>query len=202
MGPFPTTASGNNYIVVEVDYLTKGSETASISTGTALETAQFFVNQIVLRHGAPASIVSDRGKCFIVELTQEVLKLLGINHRTTISYHPQANGLCERLNQTLAEMLSMYVNSDQKNWDNVLPSVTFAYNISKQESTRYTPFYLLYGKEAVLPTDLTVGVTSDMYAVTESKKRLRHTGYGKSNRSKEICFWKPSEKTPEAEIGI
>ena len=109
--------------------MTKWAETASLNTSTSKETANFFVKQIVLRHGAPDSIISDRGKCFIAELMQDVLELLGTQHQTTTSYHPQTNGLCERLNHTLADMLSMYVSADHKNWDEVLPYVTFAYNI-------------------------------------------------------------------------
>ena len=52
----------------------------------------------------------------------------------------------------------MYINSDHRNWDEILPFVTFAYNTSKQESIRYTPFFLLYGREAMLPVDATLGV--------------------------------------------
>ncbi|KZR99340.1 Uncharacterized protein APZ42_004828, partial [Daphnia magna] len=63
------------------------------------------------------------------------------------------NGLVERLNLTLADMLSMYVSSDHKDWDESLPFVTFAYNTSRHESTGRTPFYLVYGREAVLPID-------------------------------------------------
>ena len=50
----------------------------------------------------------------------KVLKLLETNHLTTTSYHPQTNGLCERLNHTLADMLSMYISSDHRNWDEIL----------------------------------------------------------------------------------
>ncbi|KZR95539.1 Uncharacterized protein APZ42_010697, partial [Daphnia magna] len=67
--------------------------------------------------------------------TQKVLQALETNHRTTTAYRPQANGLVERLNHTLADMLSMYVSSDHKNWDESLPFVTFAYNTSRHEST-------------------------------------------------------------------
>ena len=51
-------------------------------------------------------------------------------------------------------MLSMYVNTDHKNWGEVLPYVTFAYNTSRLESTGVTPFYLLYGREVVLSADI------------------------------------------------
>ena len=68
LGPFPETANKNKYIIVAVDYLTKWVETDTLSNGTAEETAQFFVKKIVLRHGTPHSITTDRGKCFIAEL--------------------------------------------------------------------------------------------------------------------------------------
>ncbi len=86
--------------------------------------------------------MTDCGKCFVVEFTKEVMRLMEVDHRTTTPYHPQANGFVERLNHTLADMLSMYVNSKHTNWDEILPYITFAYNTSRQESTEKTPFYL------------------------------------------------------------
>ena len=78
----------------------------------------------------------------MAELTQQMLKLLDTDHLTTTSYHPQTNGLSERLNQTLEDKLSMYVNMDNhNNLDQVLPFVTFAYNTSRQESTGYSFLY-------------------------------------------------------------
>ncbi|GFV22772.1 transposon Ty3-I Gag-Pol polyprotein [Trichonephila clavipes] len=78
---------------------------------------------------------------------------LNIDHRFTTAYHPQTNGLTERFNKTLADMLSMYVDVEQKNWDEILPFVTFAYNTAKQETTGFTPFYLLHGREAETTLD-------------------------------------------------
>lgn len=57
---------------------------------------------------------------------QEVLRLAHSTHRKTTAYHPQTNGLTERLYRTLADMLSMYVNLNHKTWDEILPYVTFA----------------------------------------------------------------------------
>ena len=161
LGPFPESLTGNKYAIVAIDYLTKWAETGALKTGTAVDVAQFMIDKIILRHGCPHTIISDRGKCFLAGVTQELLQMLETNHLTTTSYHPQTNGLCERLNHTLADMLSMYVNSDQKNWDEILPFVTFAYNTSKQDSTGYNPFYLIYGREAVLPTDAELGVRNN-----------------------------------------
>ncbi|KAI9560573.1 hypothetical protein GHT06_011521 [Daphnia sinensis] len=141
LGPFPTSNTGNKIIIVAVDYLTKWVEIRAMPNGKADKVATFFVEQIVLRHGAPESIISDQGKCFIAELTQEVMKNLGSNHKTTSSYHPQANGLVERMNPTLAAMLSMYVGADHKDWDEALPYVCFTYNTARQESTGFSPFF-------------------------------------------------------------
>ena len=77
----------------------------------------------------------------------------GNQHKVTSAYHPQTNGLDERLNQTLQRTLSKLVD-EQHEWDCYLPSVVFAYNTSRQSSTGYTPFELMYGRKAVLPLEI------------------------------------------------
>ncbi|XP_037518202.1 uncharacterized protein LOC119394979 [Rhipicephalus sanguineus] len=62
-------------------------------------------------------------------------------------YHPQTNGVTERLNRTLGDMLTMYIDSDHSNWDAILPFVTYAYNTATQSTTGFSPFFLLYGRE-------------------------------------------------------
>ncbi|GFT58235.1 transposon Ty3-I Gag-Pol polyprotein [Trichonephila clavipes] len=97
----------------------------------------------------PGVIITDRGAVFRSRLVSSLVDLCNIDHRSSIAaYHPQTNGLTERhSNKTLADMLSMYVDVEQKNWDEILPFVTFAYNTAKQ-TTGFTPFYLLHGREA------------------------------------------------------
>ena len=58
-------------------------------------------------------------------------------------------------------MLSMYVSQDHRDWDVLLPYMQFAYNTSTQDSTRRTPFYLIYGREARYPEDVMLGVITD-----------------------------------------
>ena len=115
------------------------------------------VDKIVLRHGTPESIITDRGKCFLADITQKVWKKLGINHKTTSGCHPQTNGQVERMNHTLAMMISMYITDEQTNWDEPLPFICFAYNTARQESTGFSPFFLLYGREPNLPVDILLG---------------------------------------------
>lgn len=153
LGPFPTSTAGNRWIAVATDYLTKYAETKALPKATALEVAQFFLTRIVLRHGAPKVVITDRGTAFTAKLLHEVLTLSGTSQRKASAYHPQTNGLTERLNKTIADMLSMYADVEHRTWDAVLPYITFAYNTAQQETTRMTPFTLLYGREATTMLD-------------------------------------------------
>ena len=78
----------------------------------------------------------------------------GFKHRVTSTYHPQSNGLDERFNQTLKSSLQRLVNSNQNNWDDLLDEVLFSYRTSRQDSTKFTPFFLMHGREARLPIDI------------------------------------------------
>ncbi|GFU78584.1 transposon Tf2-6 polyprotein [Trichonephila clavipes] len=150
LGRFPKSAHGNKWIIVCTDYSTRYAITKALPTA---EIAKFLLEEIVLRHGAPRVIITDRGAVFRSRLVSSLVDLCNIDHRFTTAYHPQTNGLTERFNKTLADMLSMYVDVEQKNWDEILPFVTFAYNTAKEETTGFTPFYLLHGREAETTLD-------------------------------------------------
>ncbi|GFU54195.1 retrovirus-related Pol polyprotein from transposon 17.6 [Trichonephila clavipes] len=153
LGRFPKSAHGNKWLIVCTDYSTRYAITKALPTAEVDEIAKFLLEEIVLRHGAPRVIITDRGAVFRSRLVSSLVDLCNIDHRFTTAYHPQTNGLTERFNKTLADMLSMYVDVEQKNWDEILPFVTFAYNTAKQETTGFTPFYLLHGREAETTLD-------------------------------------------------
>ena len=69
-------------------------------------------------------------------------------------YRPQTDGLVERQNRTLLDMLSKYVRYQYSDWDDHLPFLVMAYNTSIHDSTGCMPFPLVYGREALLPVDL------------------------------------------------
>ena len=99
------------------------------------------------------------GGCFFANLMMELYQLLGVQKLNSTAYHPQSDGLVERFNRTLLNMLAKSAADDRREWDTRLPYVLFAYRTSPQESTRYSPYYLLYGREAALPTVVDVGAT-------------------------------------------
>ncbi|MCP3681087.1 MAG: transposase family protein, partial [bacterium] len=149
------TLSGNRVVIVITNYLTKWTEGFASPDAKATNIARFFMENIVARFGCPLEIVTDRGKNFQSKLLQEICNLCAIRKISTSSYHPETNGLVERFNRTLCNMLSMYVTKQQNDWDLWLPYCLFAYNTAKQDSTQESPYFLLYGRDPRLPVDVT-----------------------------------------------
>lgn len=160
-GPLPYSSSGNRWIIVAVDYLTRYAETAALPASTAREVGAFILHSLVLRHGAPRELLSDRGRVFLSQAIEALLAECKIVHRTTSAYHPQTNGLAERFNRTLGDMIAKYVAPDHSNWDSVLPFVTFAYNTAVQTTTGFSPFFLLYGREPSCTMDTILPYSPD-----------------------------------------
>ena len=111
------------------------------------------VNEVICRYGVPETLHSDQGANFESSLFQEVCKQLGIHRSHMTPYHPQGNGQVERFNRSMNTMLAMYVSKNQDDWDEHLPKVLMAYWTSKHDTTKCSPYYLLFGAEAWLPLD-------------------------------------------------
>ena len=151
VGPLECTRSGNRYILAISEYATKYIETIGIKDQTALTVAEAFTNRIILRYGCPSQILTDQGPCFQSDLMKELCRILDIKQLRSSPYHAPCNGAVENINKTLGDMLAPYVFEDPTLWDEYLPFVTFAYNTSVHASLKETPFYLLFGHDAMQP---------------------------------------------------
>lgn len=158
VGPINRSKSGKKYIITVADLATRYLECAAIPNGTAEEIAKFMVERIYLRHGVPHNIITDLGTAFTGELFAELNKFMGITHNKTTSFHPQSNGACERQHATIMDAISYYVSSGKDDWDLFLPHIQFAINSAVHEGHQFTPHYLLYGQEPVLPSEAELGL--------------------------------------------
>jgi hypothetical protein len=147
------SSSGNKYVVVFTDYLTKWIEAFPLRNMTAEAVATVFINEIICRHSVPRELLSDQGTQFTSNLVQSISNYFKINKIFTAPYNPQCNGLTERNNKTLCHMLAAYSYSNQSNWNLYLPLVLFAYRISQHATTQESPFAALYGREPRLLCD-------------------------------------------------
>lgn len=117
-------------------------------------TARFILEDIIPRFGTPYRVKSDRGTHFLAETLKQLYTALGIEMKHSSAYRPQTQGVTERYNSTLLTMLKFYVGKSHSEWAKYVHMVTFVYNTSVQETTNFTPFYLLHGFEATQSIDL------------------------------------------------
>ena len=154
MGPLPETANGNSYVLVVGDYFTRWMEAYPIRNQEAVTVAQKLVDEFFCRFSTPEQLHSDQESQFESRLISEICKLLNIHKSHTTPYHPQGDGLVERFNRTLLDMLATTVQNHPLDWEDHIRKVCMAYNTSIQATTGYSPFYLMFGRNARLPVDV------------------------------------------------
>ena len=111
----------------------------------------------------PVSLHTDQGKNFEAARFKEICQLLGMKKTRTHHYLPQSDGLVERFNRTVLDILSMAVQQDEHGWDLLLPRVMLTYRTSVQETTGTTPFSLMFGCEPRLPEDIMFSSPAEEY---------------------------------------
>ena len=92
-------------------------------------------------------------------LFARICETLEIEKTRTTPYRPQSDGLVERFNKTLQQMLSIFVNDNRSDWDDYIPFLLMAYRSSQQQSTQCTPNLLMLGREVRLPLAVIVGIS-------------------------------------------
>ena len=176
LGPFPPDAKGMTLVLVFVDYFTRWAVCVPVREQSANTVARVLLEQVVYKYGVPRFLLSDRGSNYIGAVLTELRQMIGVHALQSTAFHPQTNGLVERLNHTLVQCLSLICNLKKENWSEYIHAAAFAYNTCAQERVDESPFYLVYGREPVLPLDAALGVTdfrfssiSDYVAVLQER---------------------------------
>jgi len=107
--------------------------------------------EYIRHYGPPRKLVSDRGGEFVNEVISELCSTFGIGRVVTTAYHPQMDGQVERWNRTLLQILQCYVNAHLSDWDLYLGLADYAYNTSYNPTINASPYYVLFGREPILP---------------------------------------------------
>lgn len=139
-------SSGHNAILVVVDHLTSQVHLVPANTtDDAADLAHQFIQNVFRLHGFPSRIVSDRGTTFVSAFWRRVCQLLRIKNSPSTAFHPQTNGLVERVNQTLEAYLRSFISYRQDDWCDLLPLAEFSFNNSLSASRDTTPFFANFG---------------------------------------------------------
>ncbi len=173
LGPLPKSSNGNQYILVAGDYFTRWMEAYAIPNQEADTVAQKLTEEMFLRFSPPEQLHSDQGRQFESILVAEICKVLGIKKTRTTPYHPQGGGMVERFNRTLISLLSTTIKDHHNEWEDRLRATCMVYNTSEQSTSGFTPFFLMFGKEARTPIDIMFGRPPENEGLTHSEYAIQ-----------------------------
>jgi transposase InsO family protein len=167
---------GFQHILVITDHFTKYAVAIPTRNQTARTTAEALWNGFVVHYGFPYRIHSDQGANFCSKLIKELCELGGIKKSRTTPYNPAGNGLTERMNRTLLNMLGTLEPKQKQDWKSHVAPIVHAYNCTRHQSTGYSPFQLMFGRQPRLPIDTAFGLhnNSDTENYTQYMESLRN----------------------------
>jgi len=168
-GPYPETKRGNRYLLTFIDHFSRYPEAIPLPRQDAPTVARALVTEIFSRLGCPRTIASDKGTNFMSGLFQEMCKLLHVKRINSTSFNPQMQGKIEKFHLGLNQSMSHYVNKYGDDWDDFVNYALMAHRAVPHSITRYSPFYLLYGREMRLPTE--DDLTPEEFMATDGASR-------------------------------
>ncbi|KAK7909563.1 hypothetical protein WMY93_014247 [Mugilogobius chulae] len=167
-----TDSKGLSNVLVVTDHFTRYAQAFPTKNQTSQTVAKTLVEKFFVHYGLPARIHSDQGRDFESHLIKDLLKIMGIRKSRTTPYHPQGDPQPERFNRTLLSMLGTLSTDKKRQWSQHVPYLVHAYNSTKCDATGYSPYFLMFGREARLPVDLCFGTSPDKAAESHSRYSL------------------------------
>jgi hypothetical protein len=151
VGPLPASHGGCTHLLTMVDRSTRWAEAVPLVSISTASCAAAFINCWVSHFGVLAVLTSDRGVQFSSAVWGELCSTLGISHRLTTAYHPQANGLVERFHRQLKDALRSRL--DNQDWPSHLPWVLLGLRAAPKEDSAISSAEMVYGEPLTLPGD-------------------------------------------------
>lgn len=197
-------SQGKEVILVVVDRFTRYAHFIPLSHPyTVLSVAQAFVDNIIRLHGPPKLIISDRDRIFTSKLWKDIFAAMNSELRYSTAYHPQTDGLTERVNQCVETYLRCMTTDQPKKWSSWLSLAEFWYNTTYHTALKMSPFQALYGFPPPLISELAIPGPEDEEAQSflgEKQlvlEQLKSNLQQAQNRMKKYADMKRSERVFE-----
>ena len=152
VGPFPMAKGGFKYLLTCIDAATRWPEAIPLRTTTSKVTIQQLTT-IFSRCGFPTALVSNNGPQFTWKGFQKWLRDKGIAHIRSSPYHPQGNGIVERLHRTLTSVIGKMIDK-KGNWAAVVLMALYFIRYSPCSATRMSPFLARQDWEPATPLQM------------------------------------------------
>ena len=143
----PASSSGKKYILILVDAVTKWPEAVAMTSQRADKVADEMI-KLFSRLGLPMVVRSDLCSSFKSELLTKFESELGVKPCFSTPYHHQSLSSAERYLGTLKNMLRKFVSDDPRSWEKMIDLLRFAYREVPCVTTGFSPFELMYGRNA------------------------------------------------------
>jgi transposase InsO family protein len=155
VGPLTMDQGNFKFAVVAVEYFTKWIEARPVATIISATIRKFFWQQIICIFGVPKELTVDNGNQFDCQDFREYCHSIGTKLHFAYVCHPQSNGAVERDNGKIFSAMKKCLFEQKKGkWVDELSSVIWSHNTTDSRTTKFTPFRLLYGGEAMCPEEL------------------------------------------------
>lgn len=152
--PLPRSKRDNQYILVIGDHFSRWMEAYPLPNQMAEKVAEKVVNEFIARFGVPLEVHTDQGGNFESDLFKEVCSLLDVKKTRSTPYRPSFNGLIEKFNLTLENMIKSFVSKSKTDWDQYIGLLMAAYRSTPHPATGFTPNLLMFGREVYLPNHI------------------------------------------------
>ena len=160
-----TKEGGFDAILTVVDALSKRVHLiATHSNINAIQTAQLLRENVIKYHGYPRKIISDRGSIFVSDIWKELFRCLRSTQNLSSSYHPQTDGLSEKMNESAEVCLRAFTNYLQNDWNIYLPDIELGMNTSRSDSSGLSPHEIDTGSMPFLP----LGIADHLVNLSET----------------------------------
>ena len=183
------STDGREHILVITYCYTKFSKAIPTRDQLAITVAKILMKEWFFNFGIPNRIHSDMGRNFVSAVVREICSSFWIKRSTTTPYHPMGNDQVERFNRTLLGLIRTLSREERGKWPIHLNKLIHSYNTMPLTSTGYSPFYLMFNREDMIPTEETlVGhgiITTDW--VREVNKKYREVRNEVNKSLEEAC---------------
>jgi len=146
LGPLQESPEGFTHIVVIIDYFSSFLVTDTVKDTKAETIARCLVNRWFYVYGIPEIVACDEASYFTGQVMEKIREIFGFDMKFVRPQNHKSLGRCERIQSTIAAMLSKMCELKADNWSDHLAAITHAYNTSVQASTKYSPYFLLFGR--------------------------------------------------------